>query len=173
MEHPPSSLSVAKIFSSISMGALVGGVLTMLDLLVMALAQEARFGVASTSGVAMGVIALPIAVLWAGLTWWMGMVIFGILPWLILDGLGFRSWRVAALFGLVVTFIGTFAIEVLPPMARGSWPLGDHNELLMTGGTLTHAGWIYYATYSAVNAAIGVVVALTVWWMAYSTRRLP
>jgi hypothetical protein len=161
MESSPSSLSVARVFSSISVGALGGGAVTTCVLLLVGVVQQ-------------GLVFNPLGLLFftpaAALAWWIGMAVFGIVPWLILDSLGIRSRQAAALLGLMMTFAVSFSVLVLPSVAARATTSMD-NVILFSNGTLTGAGWLYYGGIAGANAAIGVLVALAVWQMAYGRFR--
>jgi hypothetical protein len=112
----------------------------------------------------------------AFIVWTLGLVLLALLPWRFLRDAGYRSWFFAAVLGASLSFVVNFALEtrffqLLPTPPNGTYNAGDAGGPTIIDYRLTPHGWFVAFRSSLIFALGGVLVALTIWRVAY--RRDP
>lgn len=148
-------------------GALTGA--TLFCLYVLLSASPAPFG----SGGGSWAIAL-VAFIYAAVIWSAGLVAVGLPVWILLHVLKRRHWLWAVSVGAVLTFGGVywFATETNTFWGMAGFTVGDFvDPSTLTESEVASRKWQTALRASFVLGAIGAVVALAIWRIAY--RRVP
>lgn len=108
----------------------------------------------------------------AFMVWGSGILLVGAPIWLVLHKAGFRTWLVALFTGFLLPFALFFPI--FTGQLTGIKALqGCYDELafltrpVFASGTLPILGAGRAAAISAVFGAVGALIALTIWFVAY------
>jgi len=90
--------------------------------------------------------------------------------WLLLHGLGYRSWLTAASLGTSLGFFTSMFLYVAPHLFRAagsSYSYGGSEGLIVDGNRITDLGWRLYLSCSFGIALVCLVVGLVIWRIAY------
>ena len=107
---------------------------------------------------------------YAAFVWAAGLVIVAPGPWVMLHRNGMRSWWVAVVLGITLTFVVTLGLltdcfgliqsSIISSAADGGGPT-------RIDGRLTRHGWAEASKFSVICSALGGLVGLAVWRTAY------
>jgi hypothetical protein len=127
----------ATIGRSLILGAVVGGIGIVVFSFNYFLASTSAHSTSANASLPIGIVLLFVFLI-AAQAWFIGLVVFGLLPWWILHRLGFRGLRHAVILGFAVPFLA---------------------GVLLTGGQLSPFNFLF--------PGIGIFVALTIWYSTY------
>jgi hypothetical protein len=151
------SLTVTRAGLAILAGAAMGGLLVML-----------WFSASSGGGGKVAAIA-PIAGAVASVIWLVGMTFAGVPVWYLLHKIGVRGRLAAVALGFVLSALGWLALAERRQIGQ----LTDFRQFIERywhDGGLTERA-VELAVLASMIGAMGMIVGLTVWWVAYGYRR--
>jgi len=108
----------------------------------------------------------------AFLIWGAGLLVIGGPAWLLLHFTGYRTWLVALLLGFCLPFTAVFLVntEFLTGYNQG-WSSYSQGGQQWLDGRLTGFGWWMAAFDSAIMGALGIPIALLVWYNSYGGKQ--
>lgn len=160
-------LHARRLIGAVLVGALTGGLAT---------ASRFVWGTANNLGVEYiiryGLIPTLTIFISSFVVWLAGLAVCGTPCWYVLHKRGLRSWYTAALLGVTLTFLVSFAIQtdlfqLLPAPINSNYSASDNGGPLIVNNRLTPHGWWETAYGSLINGVAGMVVALVIWRIAY------
>ncbi len=166
-------MTIWRILVSLLAGTMVGGLLLTLHYLFGQLVSNGpEYMVQYGLGNAMGILMMSCAL------WLAGVLVLGGPCWFFLHRAGKISARHAGALGFALVFsfiflINTiFALWVVGDGSDGShFSAGDSGGPTWVDNQLTLHGWVSAAQEAGGFALAGVLVALSIWWVAYKVWR--
>ena len=102
--------------------------------------------------------------------WAAGLILLASVPWALLHYYGLRGWPIAIVLGVVLTFVVVFGFLTNgfgAYSAQYDVSIADSGGPTWVRGRLTPHGWFEAFQFAAICSAVGAVVALAVWRVAY------
>jgi hypothetical protein len=165
--HAGYSTNPSRVILSLTAGAATGAIFIALSYL-WGTAQSLGIRYVLVYGLGWSIVVFMVAFV----VWGIGLILFGLPLWLLFHKLRLRHWLVAAIVGAAMTFTVGFGIEtrlfeLIPPPTNSTYSESDSGGPTVVANRRTPHGWRVAARTALTLGAVGVVVALVIWRIAY------
>jgi len=106
--------------------------------------------------------------------WLIGITVFGCPAWLLLHSSGYRHWLHAAVSGASIPFAIIFFWSTGYLTGRSGYSYSSYSNggQQWENGVLTSFGWKMAAFSALQYAAIGLIIAVAIWFVAYKRSKV-
>ena len=106
---------------------------------------------------------------YAAVVWGAGLLLIATGPWALLHSYRLRTWPVAVALGFCLSFLVVFGLMTngLGAVSADGVSVADNGGPTWVNGQITRHGLVEAFEFAGMCSGIGMVVALTVWAVAY------